>query len=263
MKGSPMTNYQDKSRGMLLGLAIGDTLGAPVEFLPGPGSQYIEEMGDKIAHFHDSYRSPKGVWTDDTEMALCIADSLIVNNGYDSYDIMRRFQAWTEEGYRTYDDKPAADVGRQTARAIDEFISHPIVPKNYPKTDSAGNGAIMRLAPIVIANTFPDKNYPTLETAYKKVTDKRDNSGTKNTTGQAAPIRKPVEEAAITQPNVKTDKLKTPSQKFSDEIRQKFKVKNLESNKRLNRILNFHNPNPNPENGHWVTMNGNHIFIEE
>ena len=83
----------DKSRGMFLGLAIGDALGAPVEFLPGPGSLYIEEMGDKIAHFHDNYRNPKGVWTDDTEMALCIADSLLVNQGYDSYDIMRRFRA--------------------------------------------------------------------------------------------------------------------------------------------------------------------------
>ena len=56
---------------------------------------------------------------------------------------------------------------------------------------------------------------------------------------------------------------KTPSQKFSDEIRQKLKAKNLESNKRLNRILNFHNPNPNLENGHWVTMNGAHVFIED
>ena len=66
---------KSRSRGMLLGLAIGDALGAPVEFLPGPGSLYIEEMGDIIAHFHDNYRNPKGVWTDDTEMALCIADT--------------------------------------------------------------------------------------------------------------------------------------------------------------------------------------------
>lgn len=158
----------DKSRGMFLGLAIGDALGAPVEFLPGPGSLYIEEMGDKIAHFHDNYRNPKGVWTDDTEMALCIADSLLVNQGYDSYDIMRRFRAWVKEGYRTYDDKPAADVGLQTTRAINEFNRHPVVPKDYPKTTSAGNGAIMRLAPIIIANTFPDKKYPTLKDSYEK-----------------------------------------------------------------------------------------------
>ena len=147
-------DYQDRARGMLVGLAVGDALGAPVEFLPDPSDVYIKEMGDKIEHFHKNYRVPEGVWTDDTEMALCIADSLLVNEGYDSYDIMRRFQAWSEEGYRTYDDKPACDVGMQTSRAIDEFIAHPVVPKGYPKTESAGNGAIMRLAPIIIANTF-------------------------------------------------------------------------------------------------------------
>ena len=161
------TTYQSKSRGILLGLAIGDALGAPVEFLSSPGSLYISEMGDKIAHFHDNYRSPKGVWTDDTEMALCIADSLLVNQGYDSYDIMRRFRAWAKEGYRTYDNKPAADVGLQTTRAINEFNRRPIVPKDHPKTTSAGNGAIMRLAPIIIANTSPRQKdiEPTLKMA--------------------------------------------------------------------------------------------------
>jgi len=59
------------------------------------------------------------------------------------------------------------------------------------------------------------------------------------------------------------DPYKTQSQKFSDEIRQKFKAKDNKSNKRINRILNFHNPNPNLENGHWVTMNGAHVFIED
>ena len=160
--------YRDKARGMLLGLAIGDALGAPVEFLPAPSDYHIKEMGDEIEHFHDNYRAPKGVWTDDTEMALCIADSLLENKGYDSYDIMRRFRAWSIEGYRTYDGKPAADVGLQTARAIDDFESYPIIYKDDPKTESAGNDAIMRLAPIVIANTFSDKKYPTLYDGFKK-----------------------------------------------------------------------------------------------
>lgn len=147
-------NYQDKARGMLLGLAIGDALGAPVEFLPEPSDVHIKAMGDEIEHFHENYRAPKAVWTDDTEMALCLADSLLANHGYDSYDIMTRFKSWSEAGYRTYDGKPACDVGAQTARAIDEFTNYPVVWKDTPKTESAGNGAIMRLAPIIIANTF-------------------------------------------------------------------------------------------------------------
>ena len=160
--------YQDKARGILVGLAVGDALGAPVEFLPDPSDVYIKEMGDKIEHFHKNCRAPEGVWTDDTEMALCIADSLLANKGYDSYDIMRRFQAWSENGYRTYDGKPAVDVGMQTARAIEDFIAQPVVFRDDPKTESAGNGAIMRLAPIIIANTFPNKKYPTLKDAYEK-----------------------------------------------------------------------------------------------
>lgn len=159
--------YQDKARGMFAGLAIGDALGAPVEFLSDPSDFYIKEMGEKIEHFHKNYRTPEGVWTDDTEMALCIADSLLANEGYDSYDIMRRFTNWVNEGYRTYDGKPACDVGSQTMRAIEEFERYPVISKKET-TDSAGNGAIMRLAPIIIANTFPDKKYPTLQDGYKK-----------------------------------------------------------------------------------------------
>ncbi len=162
-----MTKYQDKARGMLVGLAVGDALGAPVEFLPEPSDVHIKQMGDKIEHFHENCRAPKAVWTDDTEMALCIADSLIVNEGYDSYDIMQRFTNWVDEGYRTYDSKPACDVGGQTMRAIEEYECNPIVFEN-DTTESAGNGAIMRLAPIIIANTFPGKKYPTLKDGYEK-----------------------------------------------------------------------------------------------
>ena len=174
-----MNKYQDKARGMFVGLAVGDALGAPVEFLPDPSDVYIKEMGDKIEHFHENYRAPKGVWTDDTEMALCIADSLLVNKGYDSYDIMRRFSAWVNEGYRTYDGKPACDVGGQTIRAIEDFEREPVIFEN-DTTESAGNGAIMRLAPIIIANTFPAKKYPTLQDGYKEgnlVIDPGDDNG--------------------------------------------------------------------------------------
>ena len=162
-----MKKYRDKARGMFVGLAVGDALGAPVEFLPEPSDVHIKEMGDRIAHFHENYRAPKGVWTDDTEMALCIADSLLSKNGYDSYDIMRRFTAWVDEGYRTYDKKPAVDVGGQTLRSIRDYERYPVIFKDE-KVESAGNGAIMRLAPIIIANTFPDKKYPTLRDGYEK-----------------------------------------------------------------------------------------------
>lgn len=144
-------SIRERSRGMLVGLAVGDALGAPVEFLPGPAEFFVQELGEEIEHFHENTRLPLGVWTDDTEMALCLADSLISCKGYDSYDIMMKFAAWCDNGYRTYDGNPAVDVGVQTARAIGHFHVNPVIFKDEPKTDSAGNGAIMRLAPVVIA----------------------------------------------------------------------------------------------------------------
>lgn len=170
--------YQDKARGMLVGLAIGDALGAPVEFLPSPSDAYIEELDEEIAHFHDNTRLEKGAFTDDTSMALCIADSLLERGGYDSYDIMDRFVRWMDEGYRTYDSRPADDVGNQTRRAIEAYKKDPIVYVCDDRTEAAGNGAIMRLAPIIIANTFVNKKYPTLDEAYREgklVVDPHDN----------------------------------------------------------------------------------------
>ena len=158
--------YQDKARGMLVGLAVGDALGAPVEFLPAPSDFYIKQQGEKIEHFHKNSRLPAGVWTDDTSMALCIADSLIANKGYDSYDIMRRFYEWCYSDYRKHPQAPL-DVGNQTLHALDEWEKSKTIPKDAEKTESAGNAPIMRLAPIIIANTFPNKNYPTLKDGYE------------------------------------------------------------------------------------------------
>ncbi len=153
MEESTKATYQDRARGMLVGLAVGDALGAPVEF--GFISDSIRELGDKIAHFMNSPHGDAGEWTDDTSMALCIADSLLEKRGYDSYDIMNKFYRWVKDGYRSHDGYPADDVGLQTRREIIKYHRNPIVYRDEDKTDSAGNGAIMRLAPIVIANFSP------------------------------------------------------------------------------------------------------------
>ena len=68
-------DYQDRARGMLVGLAVSDALGAPYEF--GYTSDLIEERGDEISHLHSSMILLTGAWTDDASMALCLADSLI------------------------------------------------------------------------------------------------------------------------------------------------------------------------------------------
>jgi len=142
---------------MLVGLAVGDALGAPVEF--GHTSDSIRKLGDKIEHFGNSASLPAGAWTDDSSMALCLADSLLECEGYDSYDIMDRYYRWVTQGYRSFDSKPAFDVGTQTLNAITRYCIEPTIPKGIRKTKFAGNGSIMRLAPVIIANYHESANY--------------------------------------------------------------------------------------------------------
>lgn len=133
----------------MIGLAVGDALGAPIEF--GYTSTMIREKMDIVRHFHDNIMPPKGVWTDDTSMALCLADSLLEKRGYDSYDIMDKFAAWEFSGYRSYYSM-GYGVGMQTDIAITAYTENPILKKDEPETESIANGCIMRLAPVVIAN---------------------------------------------------------------------------------------------------------------
>lgn len=140
---------QNKLRGMFLGLAIGDALGAPVEH--GFSADDIVSRIDELQYMHDESQFPKGVWTDDTSMALCLADSLLACGGYDSWDVMDRYGRWMREGYRSYFDY-GEGIGIQTEAALDRYMSgDALVRKDEPRTESAGNGSVMRLAPAVIA----------------------------------------------------------------------------------------------------------------
>ena len=89
----------------------------------------------------------------------------------------------------------------------------------------------------------------------------RKNNGT--TTGQAAPISSSINSNPVTQPKQQTQSAKTNSQNFSDIIRQKYKSQQAENNKKFNRIFKSHNTSTPTGNGHWVTINGAHIFIED
>lgn len=142
-------NIQSKLQGMLLGLAIGDALGAPVEH--GFTSSEIAARADELRHMHDEAQFVKGVWTDDTSMALCLADSLLECGGYDSWNVMDKYVKWMREGYRSYFDY-GEGIGIQTADMLDKFAEGDgLIRKEEKRSDSAGNGTIMRLAPVVIA----------------------------------------------------------------------------------------------------------------
>lgn len=141
-----MTDITTESRfkGCLLGLALGDAVGCTVEFRARGSSEPITDMlgGGK---FH----LKKGQWTDDTSMALCLAHSLVEMKGFDAKDQMDRYIKWFDEGYMSCKSK-GFGIGKQTARAIGRYIKtgDPYAGLNDPK--QAGNGALMRIAPIAI-----------------------------------------------------------------------------------------------------------------
>ncbi|WP_281195510.1 ADP-ribosylglycohydrolase family protein [Halorubrum sp. F4] len=138
----------DRARGVLLGLACGDALGRPVEFKSESviTSNYgrLDEMVG-----HGTWNQPEGTVTDDTEQALCIAQSLVERREFDPADIADRFVGW-------YDSGPF-DIGRMTAKAISRLKHGDAwdeagqrVWENSPEGQNAGNGSVMRCAPLVI-----------------------------------------------------------------------------------------------------------------
>lgn len=134
----------DRARGCLLGLAVGDALGTSVEFSP-PGS--FPPISDMIGGGPFSLRP--GEWTDDTSMALCLAESLLARQGFDPVDQLQRYVRWWEDGYMSCTDR-CVDIGGTVSAALARFKEHGEPYPGSPDPSAAGNGSIMRLAPIPI-----------------------------------------------------------------------------------------------------------------
>ena len=132
----------DRFRGALLGLAAGDALGTTLEFQT-PGT--FEPITDMVGG--GPFRLEPGQWTDDTSMALCLAESLIETNGFDAADQMRRFVRWWREGHLS-STGTCFDIGNTTRTALMKFeaTGDPYAGGTHPH--AAGNGSIMRLAPV-------------------------------------------------------------------------------------------------------------------
>ena len=128
-----------------MGLAVGDAVGTTNEFKVAGTFKPITDMVGG-----GPFLLKPGQWTDDTSMALCIADSLLAMGRYDSFDVMERYQRWFSKGYRSSTDR-CFDIGGQVRAALFDFEHEQRVPVTAERSNRAGNGAIMRLAPIVIA----------------------------------------------------------------------------------------------------------------
>lgn len=139
-------NIKERLTGSLIGLAVGDALGMVVEFEMRGNFKPVFEMKKG-----GPFDLPAGYWTDDTSMALCLADSIVEKEGYDSYDVMDRYLRWRWEGYRSSTGS-CFDIGNQTASALNNYEECETVPTSKERIFSAGNGSIMRLAPVIIAS---------------------------------------------------------------------------------------------------------------
>lgn len=164
-----------KIQGSIIGLAVGDALGASVEFRP---RKYLNDNPVSEMQSGGTWGLQIGQFTDDTSMALCLAASLIVKRGFNGYDQLVRYKRWYQNGYMSSTGR-CFDIGSATRIAIGEFEvrqrqNAKILQRELGRTipehsldreiethlsrlpldvqcgapDAAGNGVLMRLAPV-------------------------------------------------------------------------------------------------------------------
>jgi ADP-ribosyl-[dinitrogen reductase] hydrolase len=136
-----VVSARSRARGAFLGLAVGDALGTTVEFR-ARGS--FEPLTDMVGG--GPFALEPGQWTDDTSMALCLAES-IVEAGWDPVDQLTRYVRWWREGYLS-STGTCFDIGNTVAQALRSFEQTGDPAGGPTGARSAGNGSIMRLAPV-------------------------------------------------------------------------------------------------------------------
>lgn len=128
--------------GSLFGLAVGDAIGTTLEY-KSPGT--FEPIDDMVGG--GPYNLVPGEWTDDTSMALCLAESLIQCRGFDLKDQLSRYLRWYKEGYLSSTGE-CFDIGNTVRKAIMRFERTGNPYSGLTDEDSQGNGSLMRLAPV-------------------------------------------------------------------------------------------------------------------
>ena len=142
-------DIKDRYRGCLLGLACGDAIGTSVEFKQRGSFQKVTDMVGG-----GPFNLEPGQWTDDTSMALCLAESLVTKKKHDPVDQLNRYVLWADTGYLSCTGE-CFDIGGITATSLKKFkeFGTPYCGSADPET--ADNACIMRLAPVVMF-FYPD-----------------------------------------------------------------------------------------------------------
>ncbi|MEN7549548.1 ADP-ribosylglycohydrolase family protein [Rapidithrix thailandica] len=150
----------NKVKDALLGLAVGDALGVPVEFMSRAVLQSDPVTGMRE---YGSHHQPAGTWSDDSSLTFCLADSLI--SGYDLKDIAGKFIQWRDQAYWTAHER-VFDIGMTTQSSINRLkrgIRPDLAGGMYE--DENGNGSLMRILPLA----FYLKNQPDEERQFELI----------------------------------------------------------------------------------------------
>jgi ADP-ribosyl-[dinitrogen reductase] hydrolase len=165
-----MLTITSRVQGALFGLAICDALGAPVEFKPRGSFSPVTEIEPNF-----NFSLPAGCFTDDTSMALCLAQSLIDQKGeFEVQDQVRKYIAWSREGYMSsVPERGCFDIGVGTRLVLMAWRKHfrengygkpgsvlvrsvteeglKVIREAYGDEHYCGNGSLMRVIPIALA----------------------------------------------------------------------------------------------------------------
>ncbi len=132
----------ERYRGCLLGLATGDAVGTTLEFhSPGTFTPITDMVGG------GPFKLQPGQWTDDTSMALCLAESLIEQKGFVPTDQLKKYLQWYREGHLSSTGR-CFDIGNTVQASLLRFKRTGAAYCGSTDSHSAGNGSIMRLAPV-------------------------------------------------------------------------------------------------------------------
>jgi len=145
---------------LLMGIAVGDALGFPAQFEPRSERKKrpVVDMGryrDEYGQLRSWGEGLTGLWSDDTSLTLCLAESLLF--GFNLKDQAEKFVAWLDQGYLSARDR-AFDVGMQTAESL-TGVRAILQSGRYDELDnlagdadeqSNGNGSLMRILPLLM-----------------------------------------------------------------------------------------------------------------
>ncbi len=140
----PLINLRQRYAGALVGLAVGDAVGTTVEFRKRGTFAAVTDMTGG-----GPFSLAPGQWTDDTSMALCLAESLLAKPGFDAQDQMGRYLNWWRWGYLS-STGVCFDIGNTVSAALSRFETSGDPYAGSTGVMTAGNGSLMRLVPVVL-----------------------------------------------------------------------------------------------------------------